>query len=178
MTPVKVTLRGERVGMMVLDPGMRSGLLWGSFTLEGESFYAMLKDGLVRTTDFNLADEEDNAELIAQQWLDCDFEWTMSHIPKMRRFFVIEKWIPNIKKFSMDETFASALALTKFVQGMLYKYEPQYLFIQPSETHSVTNAQLRQHGLWIPQKNRHGEHQLDVMKQGIQALRKMYNGTI
>ena len=172
--PSKESLRGETVGLAMLDPGLRSGMGWGTFTLEGESFYDMFRDGLKRTIDWNFADEIDNAELAAQQWLECEYNWILEGVPLSRRFFVIEKWIPNIKKFSMDESFASALALTKLVQGMLYQHDPKYLWVQPSETHQVTNKQLRDHGLWIPQKERNGEHRLDVMKMGIQTLRKLH----
>jgi hypothetical protein len=176
MSPKKVSLKGKTVGMMIMDPGITTGLAWGTFTIKGDSFYAMFKEGLKRTIDYNYGDEIANAEMAAEQWHECNAGWEEEDIDPALRFFVVEKWIPNIRKFSMDESFASALALTKVVQGMLYLVEPKYLFIQPSETHSVTNDQLRKYGLWITQKNRHGEHQLDVMKQGIQALRKMYNG--
>jgi hypothetical protein len=159
---------------MIMDPGLRTGLGWGTFKLEGDSFYAMFRDGLKKTIDFNYADEFDNAELAAQQWLECEFQWMSQGVYLTRRFFVVEKWIPNIKKFSMDESFASALAMTKLVQGMLYQHEPKYLWIMPGETHQVTNKQLRDNGLWVPGKDRNGEHQLDVRKQGIQALRKLY----
>lgn len=175
MARTKVTLAGETIGALTLDAGITTGLAWGTYKLEGDSFYSMCKDGLKKTIDFNLGDEVDNAELVAQQWLDCVFQWNLEGVPVNRQYFVYEKWIPNIRKFSMDESFASSLSLYKIVVGMLYKHEPRYLAIQPAETHAVTNKQLREHGLWIPIKERNGDHRLDVIRQTIQALRKLHS---
>jgi hypothetical protein len=156
---IKRTLAGETIGAMVVDPGGTTGLLWGVFKLEGENTYAMVRDGIHKRMEVRYRDMDDwreneisAAEHIAQQWLELTFYWTVEcGIPKEHQFLVIEDFIldpVNSARFTKDRSMLSPVRITCHIQGMLYQYDPQYVFQMPSMAQQITSERLKRHDLW------------------------------
>lgn len=167
------SLKGQTVGMMIADPGQRTGLCWGTFKLRGDSSYDIVRDGLKSTMDFTFRDETKMAVLMAEAWDEVSALWLRRKIPPSRRFFIIEDFILDIRRFTMERNMLSPVRITAGLQGVMHDREVNYVFQQPAIAKAVTNDQLRRYGLWIPQKERNGDHQLDVRRHAIQAVRTL-----
>lgn len=175
--PVRRTLAGELVGMMIVDPGGTTGLGWGDFKLQGESSYDIVREGLTRSIEFRYSEEIDMAEHLAQQWLELVFHWTVEClIPKEHQFLVCEDFIldaPGSKRFTQDRNMLSPIRIEHMMKGMLFMHEPNYMMQMPSLGAQITNDRLRRHGLWVPQKDRVGDHQLSVRRHAVTAVRSL-----
>jgi hypothetical protein len=160
----------ETVGAMIMDPGTTTGLGWGTFKLErGSSSYEIVAKGLARSMEIGLETELETAEAVAQQFLECRFNWTVERqIPLERVFFVYEDFVLRLPAKSSAREGLSPPRITGMVMGLLHGYDPIYVPQQPGLAMQVTNDQLRRHGLWVVGS----EHARDVNRHAITWVRK------
>lgn len=176
--PSQTDLRGERVGLMTMDPGRTTGVTVSTITLTGSTKEIFQRDPIFYD-EVNCWNQEvpeffceiEGSVAIAELYLEAQYKWlTEYQVPVERQFFVSEDFVLNRQPKSWERSGLSPVAVRFSVMGLLAKYPIQWVVQTPSEAMQMDNNRLRALGLWNKGDSKY-PHALDAKRHAAQWVR-------
>lgn len=175
---MKTKLRGERIGLMTVDPGRTTGVTISQPLLTGNVTEIFERDTLhvfqINCQDTSVPEPETEVpgtlDLLGE-YQDAEKEWLDAGIPYSHHHLVIEDFILRGK---LGGTERSGLSPVRVGSGLmvglrLEGHKPHIHFQQASDAKGVaTNERLKSWGLWT----RGLEHGRDATRHAVLFVRR------
>lgn len=176
---MKTTLRGERIGLMTVDPGRTSGVTISQPLLVGNVEEIFTRDPL-QVLQINCWDQDVKHEALCEttgtidllgEYQDAEQEWLDAGIPATHHHLVIEDFVLRGRLGGTERSGLSPRGITNgLLLGLkLERHHPNIHFQGAADAKGIaTNDRLKSWGLWTPRL----EHGRDATRHAVLFVRR------